>query len=391
MPFARPTLSDLFAQVAADISSGLPGADGLLRFSNLNVLGKVQAGLSHLQFGYLDWIALQATPYTATDEFLEAWAALKDVFREPAEAATGTARFPGTLDTVLDAGTLVVRGDGYVYEVTAPGTVDGTSTVTVPIQAVLPPIDPVNNPTGNGAAGNAAAGTVLTLQSSVAGIQSGGVAATAITGGADIELDDSLRSRMLQAYQSVPSGGDRGDYVRWALEVPGVTRAWCAPNGFGAGTVVVYFMLDIAEAGNGGFPVGTDGVSQFDRGFNGLPRGVVATGDQLKVTDTFIDEEPVTALVYAVAPIPNIVNFTISGIGTPTLATQAAIAAAITNAFLSQGTPIPADIPSVALSAIESSIGSISGTSGFVITVPTGNIPNVIGKLPKLGTVTYLP
>ena len=70
MPFNRPTLSGLRSQVAADISTGLPGADGLLRFSNLAVLGSSLAGLTHLRFGFLDFIALQATPYTATDEFL---------------------------------------------------------------------------------------------------------------------------------------------------------------------------------------------------------------------------------------------------------------------------------------------------------------------------------
>ena len=38
--------------------------------------------------------------------------------------------------------------------------------------------------------------------------------------------------------------GDNDDYVAWATEVPGVTRAWCSPNGMGAGTVVVRFVRD---------------------------------------------------------------------------------------------------------------------------------------------------
>ncbi|MGC1549433.1 MAG: baseplate J/gp47 family protein [Rhodanobacter sp.] len=389
MPFQRPTLSTLRNQVAADITSGLPGADGLLRFSNLNVLGTALAGLSHLEFGYLDYIALQSNPYTAKDEFLEAWAALKNIFREAATAAAGTVSFPGTGTTPLPIGSLVVRGDGYVYQTTAAAAVNG-GTVTAPAIAVLPPIDPVNNPTGDGASGNTPAGTVLTLQSSIAGIQSGGMAATAFTGGADVELDPALRTRMLQAYQNVPAGGDIGDYVRWALAVPGVTRAWCAPNGFGSGTVVVYIMLDIAEAGNGGFPVGSNGVSQYDQGPTGTPRGTVATGDQLTFVNGIITEQPVTALVYGCASTPNPINFTITGIGTPSTAIQAAISAAITDAFLTQGTPTPATGPAVVdLSSIESAIGSIAGTAGFVIASPTGNIANVLGQLPVLGTVSY--
>lgn len=389
MPFSRPTLSDLRAQVAADIASGIPGADALLRFSNLNVLGTVQAGLTHLNFGYLDWISLQSNPYTATDEYLEAWAALKKVYREPPTAAVGTVTYPGVPGTALPSGTLLARGDGYSYQTTADGTVGLGGTVTVAATAVLPPIDPINNPAGDGAAGNMAAGTVIILASPVAGIQSNGVAASAFTGGADVEQDDSLRARMLQAYQNVPAGGNEGDYITWSLAVPGVTRAWCAPNGFGTGTVVVYVMLDNAEAGNGGFPVGSDGVSQYDKGPDGTPRGTVATGDQLTIANSIINEQPVTALVYVVAPIENTVNFAISGIGTPSSAIQTAIAAEIDSVFLEQGSPIAGD--SVELSAIETAIGAIAGTPGFVITTPTGNIANITGKLPVRGTVTYSP
>lgn len=388
MPFSRPTLSELRALAAADISSGLPGADGLLRFSNLGVLGTVTAGMSHLHYSYLDWIALQASPFTATDEYLEAWAALKKVFREPATAAQGSVTFTGVNGISLPTGTLMSRGDGYVYASTSSSTVS-SGTVTVTIEAVLPPIDPVSNPTGSGASGNAPSGTVLTLQTAISGIQSGGASSTALTGGSDIEQDEALRSRMLLAYQKPPQGGDPADYVEWALAVPGVTRAWCAPNGFGTGTVVVYIMLDVAESAHGGFPQGSDGVSQYDKGSDGTPRGVIATGDQLTVADSIISVQPVTALVYAVAPTSNTINFTISGIGTPSSAIQSAISTAIQSALLAQGSPIAGT--SAELSAIESAIAAIAGTAGFVITSPSGNIANVVGKLPILGTVTYLP
>lgn len=388
MPYARPTLSDLLAQVAADITSGAPGADGLLRFTNLGVLGKSLGGLTYLQYGYLDWIAKQATPYTATDEFLQAWAALKKVYQEPQAAAEGTATFPGQPNTDMPAGTVLVRGDGYTYQTTADAVVGSGGTVTVSAEAVLTPIDPFSNPTGNGAAGNTPAGTVLTLQAPIAGIQSNGVAATDFTDGADVEDDDSLRNRMLLAYQQTVQGGAAPDYVQWALAIPGITRAWTTPNGFGAGTVVVYVMLDTAESANNGFPVGTDGVSQYDQGPGGAPRGVVATGDQLNVANVIINEQPVTALVYVCAPAPNNIAFTIAGLGTtPSLSIQQSIAAAIDAVFLEQGTPQAGSV--VDLSSINSAIAAIANTAGFVITSPTANIPNVTGQLPVRGTITY--
>ena len=113
MPFQRKTLTTLMAEVAADISSALQGADALLRFGVLRVIGKVQAGMSNLQFGYLDWIAKMAVPFTAEAEYLEGWAALKKVYRKAASQAQLTAQFLGTQGKPLSAGTPVVRGDGF--------------------------------------------------------------------------------------------------------------------------------------------------------------------------------------------------------------------------------------------------------------------------------------
>ena len=373
MPFARKTLSELRADVAQDIAAALPGADALLRFAVLNVLGNVQAGLAHLHYGYIDWIAQQSVPFTATDEFLEGWAALRSVYREAATSATGTVTFTGVVGTPLPIGTPIARGDGVTYTTTAAGVIGAGGSVTVAAAA-----DP--DPTGlTGAFGNTAAGTVMTLVSTIDGIQSSGTAATAFTGGADLETDDSLRTRMLEEFQNPPQGGDEADYVEWALAVNGVTRAWCAPNGFGPGTVVVYTMFDTTEAAYNGFPQGTNGVA------TGEPRAAAATGDQLNVANYIFGVQPVTALVYSVAPTANAINFTISGISGVSAAIKASIASAITDVFLQQGEPGGA----IDLSYINSEIAAIAGTAGFLITVPAANIANGAGELPVLGVITY--
>lgn len=377
MPFSRPKLSDLKNQVAADIAANLPGADALLRFSNLGITGQVQAMLAHGHYGYLDWIAKQAIPFTATDEALEAWAGLKGVTRKAAVAATGTVTFTGVNGSDIPAGTLVVRGDSVQYTTNADVVVSG-GVALVTVTASVP-----------SAASTLTAGGVMTLGVAIAGVQSGGTVTTPGTPGADAETDDSLRSRMLQQYAAPPQGGDYADYIEWALQVPGVTRAWCTPNGMGIGTVIVFFMMDVSEAAHGGLPQGTNGVATLET------RDTAATGDQLVVANYIFPLRPVTALVYASAPTTNAVNFTISGLSGASTATKNAIAAAISDVFVREGGPGGAFDAlgnlqgTVDLSLIETAIAAVAGTQPFVITAPTANIVSTAGKIPILGTVTY--
>jgi uncharacterized phage protein gp47/JayE len=386
MPFQRKTLSTLITEVAADIASALEGADALLRFAVLKIVGKVQAGMSNMHMGYLDWISLQAVPFTAEDEYLEGWAALKKVYRKAATPASFSVVFNGTVGKPLNAGTPVIRSDGTSYTTTATQSVGGSGTVTVTVLADVA-----------GSVGNTDVGATMTLGATVDGIQSSGTVAANVQSGADIEDNDSLRSRMLEAYQNTPQGGDVNDYVGWALAVAGVTRAWCAPNNFGAGTVVIYTMWDDAEAAHGGFPQGTNGVSQYDKGPGGIPRGSIATGDQLVVADTIVTEQPVAALIYSVSPIANNLTFTISGLTSASTATRAAISAAIADVFFRNGDPRAGTINR---DDIESAIAAISGTSGFVITLVQGvigvttttypgNIQGSFGSLPVLANVIY--
>jgi uncharacterized phage protein gp47/JayE len=375
MPFSRPSLSTLRTQVKQQIAAAVPGSDPLLKFSNLGVLGDVQAGLAHLHYGYLDWIAQQSNPSTATDEYLEAWGALKGVYRNPPTRATGTITFSGTNGTVLPSGTPVARGDGKTFTTTGSGTVSA-GVVTVAAQADA-------DITGlTGAWGNCDVGTSFSLGVPVAGIGAAGTAATAFTGGTDIQDDDSLRSEILLAYQSVPQGGSAADYVRWARAVAGVTRAWCVPHGDGGGTVSVYFMMDVAQAVHGGFPQGTDGRATAET------RGTVATGDQLAVANAIYPVQPVTALVRGRAPTPNTVAFVINGLTLASPATKTAVEAAIDQVLLDFGS-VGSSSTTVPISYIQAAVAAVPNTSGFVITSPAGNIVSPAGSLPVRGATTY--
>lgn len=369
MPFNRPSLSQLRTQVETEIAAKLPGSDPVLRFSPLRILGDAQAGLSHGHWGFLDWIAKQAVPWTATEEKLEGWGALKGVMRKAATKATGSATFNGTNGTVLPTGSLVRSSDGIEFRTTADATV-ANGAVTVQVQAETA-----------GAASNLAVGTQLMLATSVAGIAVTGWAGI-FSGGADVESDDDYRVRVMFEYQKPPRGGAASDYVAWALAVPGVTRAWCVPNGFGNGTVVVYVMMDDVRSAGGGFPTGTNGKSALES-----RSATQATGDQRIVADAIYPLQPVTALVYVCAPLQLTVPFTIAGIPTSSNATRNLIAQAIDDVFLREGSAAGGKVN---LSAIESDIAAIAGTAGFVITSPSTNIALPVGSLPVRGAITYV-
>lgn len=377
MPYQRPTLSQLRSNVAAAINANLPGADALLRFSNVNILGTVQAGLSHEHYGYLDWIALQTNPFTATGEYLEAWGALKNLYRKGAIQAAGPVTFPcaASSDAIV-VGTAVSRSDGVPYVVTAaaaplaaPGGSPQPYQITVTAEAAP-------DPTGlTGAFGDAQVGTQFTLGQTVPGVTSSGTSGL-ITGGADLETQDDYRARVLQVYGNTPQGGAQQDYVTWALEVAGVTRAWCQPLYSGAGTVGVYFMMDEVESAFQGVPQGTNGGAASET------RTAAATGDQLAVANYIYPLRPVTALVYSLAPTLQQVNLTITGVA---VANQAAVQTALASTI--QGLASPGG--TIELAALWASARIADPSDDFLITVPTADVVAGAGQLPVLGTITW--
>ncbi len=375
MPFLRPSLTSLQNQALMDYtSSGFAGQ--LLAKSVLRVIALAQAGLAYLQYSYMDWISKQSVPFTADGEYLESWSGLKNVIRQSATAATGAITVIGTSSSVLPGGSVVQTSDSTQYTVDSDVTISGSSGAGT-ITAVVP-----------GLGGNAGSGIPLTSINSYAGITA--IATTsALTGGNNMEDDNSLRSRMLQAFQSPPQGGATSDYVTWALAVPGVTRAWCNPNGGGVGSVVVYVMFDMNEAAYNGFPQGSNG------GAFAESRTTPATGDQLSVANSIYPLRPVTALVYVYAPTPYPVNITISNLNPGGSLILAGITTALTDMFEQVGAPFTivgsVTSPSVVYqSDITGAIESVSGVNDFVVTIPATSTSIPIGSLPTLGTVTYV-
>lgn len=369
MPWSRPTLTSLIEQAKEDVSSAnLSGVDGLLNTSVLYTLGYAMAGLSNLHYGYQDWIAKQATPWGATGEYADGWGSLKGVTRKAASAAVLSFVFSGTAGETLDAGSTITASNSLQYTTNAAADVDASGALTVEATAV-----------DTGADYNLSTGTSVTLASAVSGINATGSVSSIVTSGTDEESTDDYKTRYLARYADTPQGGAKADYVDWAEAVTGVTRAWCNPLGYGAGTVVVYIMLDDANVAYGGFPQGSDGAATNDE------RYATATGNQLTVANAIYESQPVTSLVIVCAPLKQTIDFTIKDLSPSSSTILTKIEAALVDMMVRKGSPLGITLYP---SDWDEAIASVSDVDHFYVSSPSAPVDISTGYLPVLGTVT---
>lgn len=351
MTFTRPLLQDLQDRAAADLASRL-GLSSLLPKSVLRAIAYTLAGSAHELHGHLAYLALQQFPQTAEDEGLLRWADLRQITRKSATQAAGSATFIGVVASAVPIDTQVSRIDGARFKTTAAAVIGAGGNVSIPVQALVA-----------GELGNCALGTELRLTSSVTGISSTAIVDVAVAGGADEELLEDLRQRILDRWRTPPRGGAAGDYVAWALEVAGVTRAWCYPNRMGPGTVGLTFAVDQAPYG----PIPLDADLDLVRAHVDLTR-------------------PVTAAVFVFAPTPLVVNFQISGLVPNTPEVQDEIVNSLRDFFLREAEPEG----TLLRSHMEEAISLASGEEDHVLDLPAADVVAPVGRFPILGTVAFV-
>ena len=349
MPFARPTLDELIDRIQADLSTRLELGGALLRRSVLGVLARVLAGATHGQHGHLDFLSRQLFPDTSEVEFLERHASLYGLSRLAATFAAGDVVLTGTESTVIPEGTTLLRADGVEYTTTAEGTIV-SGEATVPVEAV-----------DAGAAGNTDAAVGLTLVAPIAGISPDVVVDSGLIGGADAETDDALRLRLLERLAEPPHGGSAADYIAWAKQIAGVTRAWVYPLELGAGTVTVRFVRD-------------DDVSI-----------IPDAGEVTAVQDYINARRPVTAAVTVVAPVAVARDFTIE-----IVPDTADIRAAVTAELVDLLKRVAEPGGTVLLSQILVAVGVAQGIEDFDVTSPAANVTHTTGQIATMGTITWV-
>lgn len=350
MPFARPTLATLIQRIAADLQSYLAGTNPFLRRMLLTVMGRVQGGAVHGLYGHQQWIADQVMVDKCDADTLARWANILGKPQEPAVAASGPVTCIGTETTVIPAGTVLVRSDNTQYITSADATITGgTASPTVVASMAA-------------AAGDCAAGMSLTFASPVAGINATAtVGAAGIGGGADLENIDAWRARVIARLQTPPRAGTSSDYVDWAMDVPGITRAWCFPMELGPGTVTVRVMTDKA------------------------PDGPFADAAAVAAVLAYLQSVcPVDATPYVFTPTADPLNPTIHLVP-DSAANRAAVTASLNELLTREAVP-GGTIP---LTHFEDAIGNSVGITDFVLTSPSAAVVEPIGSMTTLGAIAW--
>lgn len=348
MGFKRPTLPELIERVDNDLVSRLPGSQALLASRLTRILATSEAGVAHGLYGYLQWLERQLFPETCDDDLLHLHSV--GVPRRQAATASGPVLFTGSAGVVLDAGTLL-HADSREYRLTQD-TVLLAGSATAEVEALQA-----------GRAADLAVGKQLSLISPVVGVNTlATVVGAGISGGEDIEGFDSWRERIMRRRARIPRGGAEGDWAEWALQVPGVSRAWEDPLGMGPGTVVLRIMADAA------------------------PGGPMPSQQLLEEVFSHIQtQRNVTAHVYVIAPVPVAFSPRLR-ISPDNNSTRTAVEQSLQNLVLSSGEPGG----TLSISSIRTALGMAAGITDYEMEWPTSNVLHAHGHLPVWGGVQWL-
>jgi uncharacterized phage protein gp47/JayE len=298
----------ILERMKSDSQSIVPSLNPGLRDSFHRSLLTAFAGGSFEQFTQLDLLKDELFIGTATGEFLERWGSYKSITRNAASQAQGFITISGINGTFVGLGTTFSSDEGVQYSTLSNVTVTSQSinvtsiirvgniaTVTTPSDHLLAsgievtiaganetdyngtyPITVISSTeftytisttpstpaTGTITAGfttasvevqslttgsntNQGSGIALVVDTPIAGLNDTGyVQFGQLGGGTEIESDENLRVRILEAYQNPISFFNTAQITAQAKLVPGVTRVFVKPTAPDVGQVTIYFTRD---------------------------------------------------------------------------------------------------------------------------------------------------
>lgn len=225
MPLTRVTYDEDLTRIlvtSRNLEDGRPTHKGSDTYTQAAVLAAVSQDLRAVIARVYD----QIWPDTADTAELERHAAVyTDITRKPASPSSGLVEFTGEPGVVLAAGSALVDDQGQEFELSAEAVVGSGGSVQAAAESITV-----------GQSANLGAGDTLTLVSPPSGLDATGTVPADWAGGAEAESDAELLARHLWLLRHPPAGGNKYDYVSWAMSVPGVVQAVVFPLRRGLGT-----------------------------------------------------------------------------------------------------------------------------------------------------------
>lgn len=349
MAFSIPTFRDILTRTQTDLGSAADGTSP--RATPEYALSRALAGLSKHLFSAIQYVLRQCSPVTADEVYGWRWGLPFGIFQTASQPWKGTVMVTGDEGAVVAAGTEYTRSDGQLYTVDVTVVIDADETALVSVTA-----------SEAGDTGNNDNGQKLTLTAPLTGVDTDGIVESSVQSGADVEewVSGGL-PRLLRRARNPPKGGGPGDYEAWALEVPGVTRAWEFPLLEGTNSVSVAFARD--------------------QDVTPIPD----SGERATVLAYLQTKAPVTAVVKVITLSPLPVNLVFATLSPNTVAVHDAISASVTDLLQREGEP-GGTIP---LSRLEDAINSAVGEISHTLSSPVAPIVVPTNQLPVLGSVTY--
>lgn len=289
MTYSPPSLDRILRRGASDWKYETGNDAARIPGRPERALVRAQAGNSWQMFQHLAAAIRNFFIRDADDEArLVTIAAEHGVDRKPAGRASGQITAYGTPGEIISAGYQWVRSDGAIFEL-----LEDTEIIiggTFLVRAVQ-----------GGADGNTEVGVEMYGREPHPDLVSPQTVFAEITGGIDIEPIEELRSRLLFRLRNPYGGGTLADYVSWAREVSGVTRAWAFDNYPKIGQVYVLFVRDGDGADDVIFPSAAQ-ILEVQQYIDARKPGtitVVADAPVKKPIDVSVALDPNTAAVQA--------------------------------------------------------------------------------------------
>ena len=215
----------------------------------------------------------------------------------------------------------------------------------------------------------------MTAISPISGVDSIGLVTSITTTASNQETIEELRVRFLARLRLPPLGGAANDYLTWAFEVAGVTRAWVFPLYQGDGTVGLGFTTDNEDP-------------------------IIPSAAKVSEVQAYIAErKPVTALFTAFAPASATMDLDIS-LNPNTVETRDNVTKELEDLIKRDATlagsyknPLEVNDGSILVSKIRQAISIAVGVNDYEINTINGVAPaNVIpnqGEIIVLGGLSW--